>query len=296
VPGNRQGLRQRVRGESEHHAAGYQRAGALNPERAPLGKMKNLITTGFWACLLLVGCGNPKQEEGSPQVAEARPVKASTYALNDCGECRWDSDHNSDRLTVTGDGLTIEWDGSKDKEGEPPPSWIPASTRLFLHSGNFRLDFRIDEMAGRQIGVGFMLQLTDGVNLGVDWGFFGYLGASSTAWAYDPSTGDIVTATGSVQGGLPKFSDGRSGVVQLHINVPRNEAGTARFIVDGTQSKAIPLPVGAVVLPAACFLRTGQRVTLTNFDRVSTDEGAQPDARETTSGPAPSAATEASQR
>lgn len=199
---------------------------------------------------------------------EVHPVTASTYDSGKCGEVMWNSDHNADRLTVTNDGLTIEWDGSKDKAGETAPCWIPASTQLLLHSGDFSLDFKIEEMAERQIGVGFMLQLTDGVNVGGDWGFFGYLGSSNTAWAYDPSTGDVVTATESIQGGLPKFENGTSGVVQLHLSLPRKGACMAKFIVDGVESKTIALPTEAVVLPAACLLKTGQKVTLANFKRL----------------------------
>jgi hypothetical protein len=134
-----------------------------------------------------------------------------------------------------------------------------------LHSGQFSLDFQVDEMAERQIAVGFMIQLTDGVNVGSDWGFFGYLGSSISAWAYDPSTGDVVNATESIEGGLPKFENGHNGTVRMHVAVPRQEAGSVKFTVDGVESKPISLPVGAVVLPAASLLKAGQRITLTNF-------------------------------
>jgi len=119
-----------------------------------------------------------------------------------------------------------------------------------------------------------MLQLTDGVNAGGDWGFFGYLGASNTAWSYDPSTGDVVTATESIEGGLPKFENGRSGVVQVDAYLPRHDAGVIKFIVNGVESKPIPVPVGSVILPAACFLKPGQRITLTELKRKSVDESA----------------------
>jgi hypothetical protein len=213
--------------------------------------------------------------EATGERPEVRPVCALTYKFNDIGELLWNSDHNSDRLTVTGDGLTISWDENKNKEDEMTPCWIPASTRLFLHSGQFSLDFRIDEMAERQIGVGFMLQLTDGVNVGSDWGFFGYLGSSNTAWAYDPSTGDVVTATESIEGGLPRIDNGHSGVVRMRVSVPRQESGFVRFMMNGIESKQISLPVGAVILPAACFLKTGQKVTLSNFQRTDSDGIAQ---------------------
>jgi len=76
--------------------------------------------------------------QGTEQSTVARPtdeplevysVKASVYASNDIGEALWSEDHNGDRLTVSGKGRTIEWDFSKDNEGEMTPCWIPASTR-----------------------------------------------------------------------------------------------------------------------------------------------------------------------
>lgn len=201
--------------------------------------------------------------------SEIYSVSASSYELTDIGEMAWDSNHNNHRLTITGDGLSIEWDEDKNKAREPTPCWVPAATLLHLHSGVFSLEFQIDEMAECQIGVGFMLQLTDGVNVGGDWGFFGYLGASCTAWAYDPSTGDVVTATESIEGGLPKIENGHSGVVKMRVDVPRDDVGSAKFIIERVESKPIPLPVGAVVLPAACFLETGQRITLSSLYRLN---------------------------
>jgi hypothetical protein len=134
---------------------------------------------------------------------------------------------------------------------------------LHLHSGSFRWDFVVEEMARAQVGVGFML-LWD---IGPDWGFFGYLGASPTACAYDPSTGDVVRNTKSIQGDLPKFADRHTGIVSVHLDLPRLAEGSARFLVNGAETRAIPLPEGAVVLPAACFLKEGQRVTLANLQR-----------------------------
>jgi hypothetical protein len=192
-------------------------------------------------------------------------LTASSRDESAVGSCEWSRDHNAELLSVSSDGLTIEW-GSRKPENTAkhyPPAWVPASTRLQLHSGTYRWDFVVREMARAQIGVGFML-LWD---VGPDWGFFGYLGASSTAWAYDPSTGDVVCDTESIQGGLPKFADGRTGIVSLHLDLPRHDVGSARFRVNGTETRAIPLPAGAVVLPAACLLKETQRVTLAGFGR-----------------------------
>jgi hypothetical protein len=118
-------------------------------------------------------------------------------------------------------------------------------------------------MACAQIGIGFML-LWD---IGPDWGFFGYLGSSSSAWAYDPSTGDVVYNTASIQSGLPKIADGHRGVVTVQLDLPRHAEGQAQFSMNGTEARAIRLPKSSVVLPAACFLKESQKVTLANFEQ-----------------------------
>jgi hypothetical protein len=190
-------------------------------------------------------------------------LKASALAEADRGSFEWDSGHNADLLTVSNNGLTIEWGPRKPQYTGKyyPPAWVPASTRAHLHSGQFQWDFVIDETASAQLGIGFML-LWD---IGPDWGFFGYLGSSTTAWSYDPSTGDVVYNTNSIQGGLPKITDGRAGVVTVHLDLPRNAAGTGRFSMNGTDSIPIRLPESSVVLPAACCLKETQKVTLANF-------------------------------
>jgi len=202
---------------------------------------------------------NESDEKGQPSL-----LHAMTFADGDIGEVEWNSEHNGHLLTVTNNGQAIEWKPRQKGKDKLSPVWVPASTSLYLHSGHFRWDFIVDEMASRQIGVGFML----GWDVGPDWGFFGYLGASPTAWAYDPSTGDVVCATESIQGGLPKFEDGRTGVVSVELKIPRNAEGEGKFIVAVTETHPIPLPVGAVVLPAACFLKETQKITIANFERL----------------------------
>jgi len=209
----------------------------------------------------------------NPERDEPRLLNAASLAEADVGSCEWDRDHNSSLVAVSEDGRTIEWaprsmpfwrklmPGGRKKFY--PPAWVPVSTRMHLHSGTFRLEFGVGETAGGQIGVGFMLLW----NVGPDWGFFGYLGASPTAWAYDPSTGDVVCNTKSIQGGLPKFSNGRAGLVSVRLELPRRDEGLGSFIVDAVETRRISLPVGAVVLPAACFLRESQRVTLSGYER-----------------------------
>lgn len=198
---------------------------------------------------------------------DSRPVptllNATVLAPSDHGTFEWDADHNGDLLTISNEGRTIGWGPRKPEYAGQfyPPSWVPASTRARLHSGRFRWDFSIDELAGAQLGVGFLLLW----NVGPDWGFYGYLGSSTTAWAYDPSTGDVVNATESIQGGLPKLAAGQTGVVSVRLNLPRMAHGTAWFSVGGTESRPIELPEGAVVLPAACFLSESQQVSLSGF-------------------------------
>ena len=100
-------------------------------------------------------------------------------------------------------------------------------------------------------------------NIGVDWGFYGYLGASSSAWSYDPSSGDVVTQTESIEGGLNTLKG--PGIVHLDLDLPLSAVGTAMFTVNGKSSNPIPLPESSVVVIAACLLRQNQEVTLTNF-------------------------------
>jgi len=159
-------------------------------------------------------------------------------------------------LTFSNGHKTVEWTGDRSL------AWIPVPTLLKLHSGAFSFDFVIENMASRQIGVGFLLDWTVGPN----WGFFGYLGSSQSAWSYDPLSGDIVSGTKSIHGGLPKFS-GESGVISVEFRLPKDEPGQATFIVNGTRTPTIKLPEDAVVVPAACLLKKKQRVTLANFER-----------------------------
>lgn len=192
-------------------------------------------------------------------------LNAASFAEADIGSFEWDRAHNPSLLSVSTNGRTVEWKQSTpESQGWlHPPVWVPARTRMHLHSGTFRFDFVVDEMAGAQIGVGFML-LWD---VGPDWGFFGYLGSSPTAWAYDPSTGDVVCDTRSIQGGLPRLANGRTGIVSIRLDLPRRDEGFGRFVVDGLESGQIGLPAGAVVLPAACLLKESQRVTLSRYER-----------------------------
>lgn len=197
--------------------------------------------------------------------------RAAELAEEDIGSLTWDPTHNSDLLSVAADRRCVEWGPRKDTyEGLYPPAWVPIRSEAHLHSGLFTWDFTVDELARGQLGIGFMLQWDQGL----DWGFFGYLGAGTTAWAYDPSTGDVVTETRSIAGGLPAFADTGRGVVSVQLELPRKRAGAGTFIVKGISSPPVALPAGAVVVPAACLLREGQRVRLGDLSRIPIAEPA----------------------
>mmetsp|Transcript_25297 Transcript_25297/g.35440 ORF Transcript_25297/g.35440 Transcript_25297/m.35440 type:complete len:199 (-) Transcript_25297:125-721(-) len=178
---------------------------------------------------------------------------------NEIGQFRY-SKKSTKYLEFSDDATAVDWKHSV----EPAPCWIPVETESKLHSGKFTFDFDIENMANRQIGVGFLLDW----NIGPDWGFFGYLGSSGTAWSYDPSTGDIVRATESIQGGLPVIKNNK-GVITLELFLPRDKPGYAKFIIDGVDTPKVELPEGAVVVPAACLLALNQKVALKNMKRES---------------------------
>jgi hypothetical protein len=206
-----------------------------------------------------------KDSDKEADTEELFLVDSRTLNESDIGEMKWNTIHNNEILKFSDNGCVAEWEADQPRyKGKHLPSWVPASTKLKLHSGRFLLDFEIEEMAERQIGLGFMLDWS----IGADWGFFGYLGSSTSAWSYDPSTGDIVCNTESISGSLPKFTNGRSGTISIDINVPRDDKCWAQFIVNGQSTPKIKLPPNSVVLPAACFLKQSQRIKMVNFNRV----------------------------
>lgn len=195
---------------------------------------------------------NPQKEE------KPKLQKATAYKKGDIGKVEWNIEHNKKTLVFSNKNQTVEWNPDNGKL-----AFVPATTSMHLHSGKFTWDFNIEEMNSAQIGVGFMLLWDNGL---LDWGMFGYLGAGASAWSYDPSTGDIVRAENSIQGGLPKFEDGHTGIITVKLNLPRDAEGEGKFIVNGVESNPINLPPGAVIVPAACMLKEKQKITLENFN------------------------------
>lgn len=184
-------------------------------------------------------------------------LHASRMGEGDRGAVRWRRDQNEDLLEVSEEGARVAW--AKASTAKYPPAWVPIESEARLFGGEFEVEFGVEELASGQIGVGFLLAW----DIGPDWGFYGYLGSSTSAWSYDLSSGDVVYATRSIEGGLGKSADGRTGTVTLRLGLPADGAGTATFVVGETASRPIELPPGAVVIPAACLLRPGQAVRLT---------------------------------
>lgn len=154
-------------------------------------------------------------------------------------------------LTCSDDGKSIAW----TEEGSF--AWLPCPTKS-LFDRDFRIEFDIVSQPAEQVGVGFALAP-------LDLGFYGYLGASDTSFAYDPSSGDIVSATAELRSGLAKLPTG-CGTIGLHCKLTDRKKCSAQFLVNGVPASGpIELPPESIVQPAVCLLRRGQRVNLKNF-------------------------------
>jgi len=178
---------------------------------------------------------------------------------------RFRDDPKYEDVFVTDDAMTsMRW-ASLGKM-KLTPAWMPVSCEPNLHSGVFRVKFNIEDMGDGQLGVGFGLAW----NVGIDWGFFGYLGASQSAWSYDPSSGDVVNDKESIAAGLPRFESG-SGLVQLNLTLPRFAPGQASFTINDVETPTIALPEGAVITPAVCFLKLRQKIDIST-EVISIDD------------------------
>jgi hypothetical protein len=200
------------------------------------------------AVVLIAGCntaGHP-----SSATTERDEVKMAVVAEPDT-LLRWDQSHTQKSLVISGDGLTLSW------ESDSRAVWLGSQTTGRLSNGVFSWDFKIEDIAEFQIGVGILLDPPD-------WGFYRYLGAGKNAWSYDAFEGAIVTEEEAIHSGLPKIQ--KSGTVSVLLDLKK--ANRCLFIVDGVETPAISLPPGAVVIPAACLLKKGQIVTLANFKRL----------------------------
>jgi hypothetical protein len=196
------------------------------------------LTLLFPAVVLIAGC------------SAGDPSGASTTAAAE-GNLRWDKQHTQKPLTISDDGLRLSWDN------DSKAIWLGSQATSRLSHGVFTWEFRIEEIAERQIGVGILLDPPD-------WGFYGYLGAGKNAWSYDAFEGAIVTEEKAIHSGLPKIQ--QSGTVSVRLDLRRKNECV--FVVDGKETPAISLPEGAVVIPAACLLKKGQVVTLANLKRL----------------------------
>ena len=151
-------------------------------------------------------------------------------------------------------GLHISRDGSRVTQRWPSvAAWLGVESSARIRDGLFEWDYLV-RVNHRQLGVGLMLDPPD-------WGFFGYLGAGVNAWAYDPLEGAIVTQTEAIHRDLPRRQ--WFGVVSVRLDLRADPGFT--LTVAGQSSPRIPLPSGATIVPAACFLRWGQSVRVANF-------------------------------
>src|SRR5262245_7341963 len=203
--------------------------------------------------VFLSGCGvggpttsrAPAASGKEGEMAEQQAGAAEAQPL------RWDDQHTQKPLSISEDGYTLSWNN------DSKAVWLGSQTTGRLAKGVFTWDFKIEEIAERQIGVGILLDPPN-------WGFFGYLGAGKNAWSYDAFEGAIVTEEKAIHSGLPKIR--KSGTVSVRLDLKRKNECV--FIVDGKETPAIALPPGSVVIPAACLLKKGQVVTLANLKRL----------------------------
>jgi hypothetical protein len=84
---------------------------------------------------------------------EPRLANSSTLDKNAIGTLQFDTNHPqvSKHLKVSDDKHTVEWEKSLTV------AWLQAPTTAKLHSGKYTFDFVVENMASRQIGVGFLL-------------------------------------------------------------------------------------------------------------------------------------------
>ena len=167
---------------------------------------------------------------------------------NEMSEIRWDPKNKQAGLTISEDGLVLNW------EEKVKAAWLGSQTTGRLASGVYSWDFQIEALKWGQMGVGLLLYPPD-------WGFYGYLGPGQFAWAYDPKAGAIVTQTKAIHSKLPKFR--RRGTVSVELDLSDDPG--FMFVVNGVPTPRVKLPARATVIPAACLLKQGQRVRLGNF-------------------------------
>jgi hypothetical protein len=205
--------------------------------------------------VVLGGCNRVGHPTGAPSSAAAGGKEVAMAnkrpGVTNAQPMRWDEEHTQKPLTISQDGLTLSWDS------DSKAVWLGSQTTARLSGGVFAWDFQIEEIAGRQIGVGILLDPPD-------WGFYGYLGAGKHAWSYDAFEGAIVTEEEAIHAGLPKIR--KRGTVSVRLDLKKKHQCV--FVVGGAETPAIALPQGAVVIPAACLLKKGQVVRLVNFQRV----------------------------
>ena len=160
----------------------------------------------------------------------------------------WDRRHSRPPLALANGGATVEWPAHAAAQG---PS-LAAHGLARLRDGSYSLDFVIERLAERPLGVGFAL---------ADAAGSGPLGGS---WAYEAWDGAVVHRAEPLLRGLPALR--APATVRLELELGQR-AGTAAFVVAGVRTPPIALPGGALLLPAASLRAPGQKLTLANLVR-----------------------------
>ena len=191
-------------------------------------------------------------------MTEIKLLSAEELNEGEIGKAEFSTTSNK-ILTITNNNKTIEW--QHDKHLKQKFHWQTIETSLKLHSGIYSIDFQIEKMSHKKIGIGFLLLW----NKGVDWGFYGFLGSSSSSFSYDPSVGEIISQSRPIKDNLPKF-EGDSGEISIEFHLPRKgENCSASFRVNGVRTPPITLPHSSVVVPAVCLLNPNQKISISSF-------------------------------
>ena len=133
--------------------------------------------------------------------------------------------------------------------------WSSTKCHSRLHSGHYTIELELQQVKdAAHIRVGFLLEyIASNGRRHVDWGQDGVLGTSTTSWGID-----VISST----------------KVMIELNLPRDAGGTAYFITpQHGRSASIPLPSGAVAIPACSMERKGQSVYITNITEHDDPQG-----------------------
>ena len=165
---------------------------------------------------------------------ELKPDRNMTQNL------RW---KRSSDIHVSPNGCLATWNSTINTY-----HWSSTKCHSRLHSGHYTIELELQQAVkdAAHIRVGFLLEyIASNGRRHVDWGQQGgVLGTSTTSWGID-----VIS----------------SSKVMMELHLPRDACGTACFVTpEHGRSASIPLPLGAVVIPACSMERKNQSVYITN--------------------------------